>query len=329
MIGIGIIGAGNFGEQHAKAIEEQPNAQVVAASRTNTEALEAFNNQFGSRGYIDYHDLLADPEVDAVVIATHHHLHTDAVLAAAQARKHILLEKPMALSLKECDQMIAATRRVDVKFMIGHNLRFNPAYIKTSEIIASGEIGEIVHGISTMSKRWINPNRRAWHLDRSLGGGMWLTIGVHAVDGLTWLMGSQVQSVSAQLDTCFHDQQADDVGVAFLRYANGAVGTVISAGFETGVKKFSTELTCTKGVLKVVDDTHVFIGQDERWQQVTDNDDQDWMGASLVNEWRAFLSAIETNTEPPVNGEFARHIMAVVFAAEESSRARQEVVVAL
>jgi predicted dehydrogenase len=329
MIRIGIIGAGVFGEQHAQAIARQPNAEVVAASRTNAQALKVFNHHFGGRGYTNYQDLLADPEVGAVVIATPHHLHTEAVLAAAQAGKHILLEKPMALSLKECDQMIAATRKAGVKFMVGHNSHFIPAYLKVMEILNSGEVGEIVHGFSTMSKPWLNPNRRNWHLDRSLGGGMWLTIGVHAVDRLTWLMGCSVESVGAHLDTRFHTQSADDVGLAFLRYANGAAGTVISVGYKTGVMDFSTELTCTKGMLKIVDDRRVFIGQDEQWHQVAVSDDDDWISASLDNEWHAFLSAIEMDIETHVTGEFARHIMAVVFAAEESSRTRQEVNVSL
>jgi len=325
MIRVGVIGAGDFGELHAEAIAEQLNAGVVAASRTNQKALDAFITRFGGRGYTNYHDLLADPEVDAVVIATPHYLHTSVVLDAARAGKHVLLEKPMALSIEECDQMVAVTQQACVKFMVGHNNHFVPAYQKTKEILDSGDLGEIVLGSSTMSKRWINPNRREWHLDRRYGGGMWLTVGVHAVDRLTWLMDSPVESVSAHLDTRFHDQHADDVGMALLRYKNGAVGTVVSAGFDTGVMKFSTELTCTKGMLKVVDDRHVFIGRDEQWHPIAGSEVDDWMKASLINEWSAFLSAIEMNTESPVSGEFARHIMATVFAAEESSRLRKEI----
>ena len=158
---------------------------------------------------------------------------------------------------------------------------------------------------------------------------MWLTVGVHAVDRLTWLIESDVASVSAHLNTRFHNQHADDVGVAFLRYANGAIGNVVSAGFQTGVMDFSTELTCTKGMLKIVDDTHVFIGRDEQWQHISGTDGNEWMAESLVNEWSAFLSAIENDTEVPVTGEFARHIMAVIFAAEESSRLKREVPISL
>ena len=96
MLNVGIIGAGDFGIRHAQAIADLDDIRIVAASRTNQEKLAGFTAQFGGTGYTDYHDLLADPAVDAVMIATPHHLHTHAVQAAASARKAILLEKPMA-----------------------------------------------------------------------------------------------------------------------------------------------------------------------------------------------------------------------------------------
>ena len=98
-ITIGIIGAGLFGAKHAEAIATLPNGRVVAANRTNPTALEAFVSRYGGRAYTRYEDVLSDPEVDAVVIATPHHLHTEIVLNAARAGKHIMLEKPIALNL--------------------------------------------------------------------------------------------------------------------------------------------------------------------------------------------------------------------------------------
>ncbi len=82
-------------------------------------------------------------------------------------------------------------------------------------------------------------------------------------------------------------------------------------------------------MLKIVDDTQVYIGRDEHWQQINETDSSDWMAASLVNEWCAFLSAIENDTESPITGEFARHIMAIIFAAEESSRLKRDVQIML
>jgi len=329
VINVGIIGAGFFGEKHAEAIAELPDVRLVAASRTNRTALQAFSQRFGTRGYPNYRDLLDDQQVDVVTIATPHHLHSEIAVQAAKAGKHILLEKPMAPSLEECDRILEAVAEAKVKLMVGHVNHFARAYRIAKELIDSGEMGDVVLGVSTMSKYWVEPNRRPWHLDRATGGGMWLTAGIHCLDCLTWLVGSPVRSVCAQFDTRFHDQQADDIGMVFLRYANGAVGTVVSTGYRTGAAKHFTELTCTKGMLNIDRSTGVTIGRDEQWHAVPESGSANTMHEALVGEWRAFLQAIELEREPPVSGSYARHIMAAAFAAEESSRLKKEVLVPL
>lgn len=324
-LGIGIVGAGSFGARHAEAIAALDDVRLVAAMRTNPAALAEFTARFGGRGYTDTAALLADPAVDAVVIATPHHLHTAAVEAAAQARKHILLEKPMAPSLAECDRILAATARAGVTLMLGHTSQFAPAYRLAKAMLDAGEMGDIVLGISTMSKFWFEPNRRDWHLDRATGGGMWLTAGIHCLDRLTWLMGSPVTRVSAQLGARFHDQAADDAGLIFLRYANGAAGTVVSVGYRDGAPKHLTELTCTRGMLTIDYAGGVTVGKNEQWRSVPDSASDDWMHAALVEEWRGFAAAIRSGGQPPVTGAYGRHIMAAVFAAEESSQLQREV----
>jgi phthalate 4,5-cis-dihydrodiol dehydrogenase len=324
MIKVGIIGAGAFGVQHAQAIANVNGVSLVASSRRNQKPLAEFTGRFGGRGYANFHDLLNDNEVDAVVIATPHNTHTSVVEAAALAGKHILLEKPMALTLGECDRIVQWVKEAGIKLMLGHTGHFIPALQSAKQILESGEMGEVVYGVATKSKQWMNPDRREWHLDRTRGGGMWMTIGVHALDQLTWLVGAPVEKVSAQMQTRFHDQQADDTGVAFLRYANGATGTAVAIGFQTGVFTFVTELTCTKGLLKIDNSQGVFIGKDEQWQLVPESTRENWMASALVNEWQAFVDALEHDSETAVTGEFGRHIMAVAFAAEESSRLGKE-----
>ena len=323
---VGIIGAGAYGAQHAEALKALPDARLIAASRTNAAALAEFSDRFGVRGYTDYRDLLADPEITIVVIATPHHQHTAIAEAAAAAGKHILLEKPMAPSLAECDHIIAAVRAANVKLMLGHVNRFAHSYRVAKQMIESGEMGSVVMGTGAMQKFWFEPNRRDWHLDRARGGGVWLTVGVHPLDRLTWLIGSPIVSVSAQFGTHFHDMNADDTGMVFVRYANGAAGTVISTGYSIGAPKHSTELTCTRGML-TIDYAHgVQIGRDDTWQVVPESKPQgSWMHDSLVSEWRAFLDALDAGSEPPVSGEVARHIMAAAFAAERSSAEGREI----
>ncbi len=324
---VAIIGAGFFGEMHARALQQVRGARLAAVSRTNQAALDEVAAKFGVRGYTSYVELLQDPEIDIVVIATPHDRHTEVAVRAAAAGRHILLEKPMAPSLEECDRILSAVQRAGVRLMVGHINQFARAYRVAKELLASGELGEVVLGISTMSKFWFEPNRRPWHLDRRTGGGMWLTAGMHCLDRLTWLVGSRATSVSASFGTRFHEQNADDVGLVFVRYANGASGAVVSTGYRTGAPKHLTELTCTRGMLNIDYTTGVTIGRDERWMTVPGSGTADWMPEALVNEWQAFLGALQAGSEPPVSGAYARHVMATAFAAEESSRLRCEVTV--
>ncbi|MEZ4671732.1 MAG: Gfo/Idh/MocA family oxidoreductase [Anaerolineae bacterium] len=326
MLGIGIIGAGSYGESHAQALAEVTNAKLVAASRTNVSALDAFVQKFGGRGYADYRDLLADDSVAAVVIATPHHLHTEIAIAAAHAGKHILLEKPMAPSLAECDAIIAAACQAGVKLMVGHVNRFARPYLVAKELIESGEMGQVVQGTATMQKFWFEPNRREWHLDREHGGGVWMTVGIHPLDRLTWLIDSAVTTVSAQFGTYFHSMAADDTGMVFLRYENGAAGNVISTGYSVGAPKHTTELTCTIGTLIVDYASGVQIGRNDQWRVIPESGPSgSWMQEALANEWRAFVKAIQSDSEPPVSGAVAREIMKVVFAAEASSAQGREI----
>ena len=320
MFGIGIIGAGSFGEIHAKAIATLSNAKLVASSRTNSEALERFTRQFGGRGYLNYEELLKDDDVSVVVISAPHHLHTEMAECAARAGKHILLEKPMAPSLSECDRIVCAASQANVALMMGFTSHFVRSYQVAKQLLDAGEMGEIVLGISTMSKVWLDPNRRAWHLDRATGGGMWLTSGIHCLERLSWLIDSPAVQVYAQLATRFHDQPADDIGLVSLTYANGAMGAVVSAGYRTGAPKHLTELTCTKGTLNIDYAGGVTIGRDERWHTIPDSESPTWMHDAVVAEWRAFLDAIENKTTTPVTGDFGRAMMQLAFAAEESSR---------
>ncbi len=330
MIHVGIIGAGFWGEKHAAAIKALSNAELVAANRTNPTALNEFVRKYGGLGYTDYQELLADPQVDAVVITTPHHLHTQIVLDAAKAGKHILLEKPIAPNLAECDQILQEVNIHQVTFMAGHTNHFVPIYQTAKKMLESGEFGEPVLITDRTFKRWWAPNRRKWHLDRDMGGGMWMTIGVHNVDRMVWLVGSRVSSVSANLDTRFHHQHADDHGMAFLRFENGIAGTAIAVGYKTGVPSFDTEVVCTNGMLRIDKMNGISIGQDESWRLIPsdrDLDPENWMEEALVEEWHAFLAAIETGTQPAVTGEFARHIMAVIFAAEQSSKEKREILI--
>ena len=325
MTGIGIIGAGHFGAVHARAIAEVEGLEVVAACRSDKAALAAFIDRFGGRGYASWRDLLADPKVDAVVIATPHNLHEEITIAASEAGKHILLEKPMAPSFKACQAMNTAVDQAGIQFMVGHVMHFALPCLAAKAVLDSGQLGRPVLGSSWMIKLWMESNRQSWHLSRESGGGMLMTAGIHALDRLVWLMGQEVSGVTAMMGTHFHEQEADDTALLGLRFADGGVGQVQSVGYRNGAVGFAMDLVCEQGALRIDFDTGTWVGQGGNWTKLDNSFEPDWMYHAVVREWQALQAAIRGEAEVPVTGKYAGHIVAIIEAAYRADQLRQEV----
>ena len=322
---IGIIGAGFIGEGHAEAIAAVPGVELIAASRTQRAGLDAFVARFGGTGYTDYRQLLERRDMDAVCIALPHHLHTEAVELAAAAGKHILLEKPMAPTPEECERIQAVVAQAGVKLMLAHTGRFIPPCVRAKEVLVSGALGEIVAGRCAMIKQWEGPNRRPWHRDRAMGGGMWLTNGVHLVDRMMWYVDRPVRSVRAILGTRAHVQPADDVATAFLTFDGGAAAAIFLYGYRSGADDQETEVLATGGHLRFELTTGLHIGRNNRWELV-EGTTGPWKPPAMIGQWEAFRRYLDDETESPVSGAAGRDAMRVVFAAEESSRMGREVI---
>src|SRR5665213_4121941 len=205
MIRIGLIGAGHFGAVHARALARIPDAVLAAVCAGDLQSAAAFAAQYGGTPRDDWRALLDDPAIDVVVIATPHALHTEITIAALNAGKHVLLEKPMAATPEDC-RTIEATARISAGLLtIGHVMHFFRPLLAAREIIASGTLGRPVAGRSALIKLWMESNRRPWHLRSDTGGGMLMTAGIHALDQLVWLMEGRVTGVSALIGTFSHE----------------------------------------------------------------------------------------------------------------------------
>ena len=320
MLNVGIIGAGTFALEHAIALNNNGNLNLIAACRTSVLELESFCGRFGIRGYSNYKSLLADIDIDAVLIATPHHLHAPIAIEAAKAGKHILIEKPFASTMIEADEIIAAADNANIKLMIGHNMQFVPASTRAKELLKSMEVGNVVMGQRVMSKLWMDDHRKDWHLSKQSSGGLLLTAGIHYIDLLTFLIDSKVKSVNANVSAKFHQQESDDCAMLMLEYENGVVVNIMSLGYTNGVRKMEAELYCSGGAIKINSSKGVHIGKHEEWQLVDDSASENWVQESLVAQWSEFGEAILKDRSPQVNGSYARHIMEVIFAAFESSK---------
>jgi predicted dehydrogenase len=321
---VGIIGLGGIGDSHCDAIAALDNVEVVAVAdlleEKRRESMEKYNV---SKGYASHTELLKDDNVDAVAITLGHQLHHRLTVDACNAGKHVLVEKPMAISLEQCDEMIEAAATNDVKLMVGYTQHYYGTSLKAKGILDSGELGPLITAVCYMSKNWGYSWRRPQYRSRYHGGGMWITNGVHVVDRLTWVMASQAVSVSASIGTRAHYQASDDSATAFIRYKNGLAGVAVAVGFADGAPSHECHVICANGSLRFSQHGEKFVkvGKGDKWEDVPFDDPP----FEFQNEWKAFAEAIEQNIEPPTHGEWGRHIMEILFAAEESAITGMEV----
>jgi predicted dehydrogenase len=224
----GIIGAGNIAPVHATAIQNIHDAELVAVADTDQDHAQALATRFGGDVYSDYHDLLARSDVDVVTLCLPHFLHSPITLEAAAAGKHVLCEKPMAISLAECDKMIAACRKAGVTLGIISQGRFEPLAVKLKTAIDAGELGQLL---------WVSANV-LWHRtdayystapwrgtwDRE-GGGVLINQAIHALDLLLWFAGAP-NRVTGQIRTLNHHIEVEDCAMANLEYENGQMGLI-------------------------------------------------------------------------------------------------------
>jgi len=225
----GIVGAGDIAERvMAPAMRQAPHGELVAVVRRDRAAAEAFAQRHGARrAYSAVDELLRDPDVDAVYVATPVHRHCPDTLAAAARGKHVLCEKPMALNVGEAERMRAACDEARVQFMTCFYQRFNARNHKIRELLAAGTIGRVTAVRMNFSGRF--PDRPgAWRQDPAQsGGGCYMDNASHCVDLLRFLFG-EIVAVSAFVDTLAASYPVEDTATSILRLANGAHAVVTS-----------------------------------------------------------------------------------------------------
>lgn len=321
----GIIGAGKFSHRHIEAMHKTGRWELVAACRRDPAGLEEFSSRYGIKAYSGYRQLLSDPQVEAVLIATPHHLHTDIAIEAARAGKHIMLEKPMALTVEDCRNINSEVAAAGTRLMVGQSARFTSAYQKAKEILDLGRLGDVVQVFGVSSTFWMGPDRKSWHLSKASGGGYLLTLGIHQLDLLMDLAQSPVRSVRAGLGTHFHNQEVDDHGILWLNFDNGVEGTLHYTGFVEGVTRVETEIFGTRGHLKFSSREGTFLAKDDHWQSVEGSLEDHWLDAALRRQWDELAASVKEGRHPSVNGQTGQKVIEVIEAAFRSAQLDREI----
>lgn len=227
--GFGIIGCGMIADFHAKAIADIRGAKLVACYDTIGAAAERLAEKRGCTPYDDLKKMLADPAVDVVTIGTPSGAHMEPAIAAAKAGKHVIVEKPLEITLRRCDKIIDACQKAGVMLSTIFPSRFHDSSLEMKRALDAGRFGQLTVGDTYV--KWYRTQeyydsgawRGTWELD---GGGALMNQAIHSVDLLLWLMGPVVE-IRAQTACLAHERIAvEDTAIAALRFANGALGTI-------------------------------------------------------------------------------------------------------
>jgi phthalate 4,5-cis-dihydrodiol dehydrogenase len=231
-IGLGIAGLGMAGAMMVRAAARHPGFRLCAAVDPLAAPREAFSRDFNARAYADIGALCEDPAVAAVYVATPHQFHAAHAIRAAAAGKHIILEKPMALTLGDCDQIIAAVTKAGVHLIIGHTHAYDPAVRLMRSLIASGELGRLGMIASWNYTNYLYRPRRPEELDTTQGGGILFNQVPHQIDVVRLLGGGLVKSVRAAAGALDPARPTDGHAIAFLALADGVAASLVYGGYD-------------------------------------------------------------------------------------------------
>ncbi len=303
---LGVAGLGRGFMLMLPTLSRHPLIQLVAAADSRPEARARFAKDFGANVYEDVASLCADPSVEAVYIATPHQFHVQHVREAARHGRHIMVEKPMALSLADCAAMIEAASAADVWLLVGHSHSFDAPYLAARALIASGAHGDIRMITATNFTDFLYRPRRPEELDTSQGGGVVFSQGAHQIDIVRLLGGGQVRSIRAATGRWDPARPTEGAYNAFLTFEDGCSATLTY----NGMAHFDTDEFCGwTGELGQPRDASRYGAARAALSRIASSQDE----AALKNT-RAYGLAAVTEASPALHNHFGLVIASCVHA---------------
>jgi len=320
---VGVIGSGRIGKVHIENISVRiSSAEVVAVADPFIDDARKFAEQFGiSQVSADYKEVLTNPEVEAVLICSPTDTHSQYIIEAAEAGKHIFCEKPLDLSLEIIQNTLSAVERAGVKIMVGFNRRFDPNFSKIKQMVDRGEIGT-PHILQITSYDPMPPPPEYV----AVSGGMFLDMTIHDFDMARFVIGSEVKEVYAKanvlIDPAIGEAGDVDTAVTTLFFENGAIGTIANSrqavyGYDQRLEVFGSE-----GMVHVTNNTpdnHTYYNKLGSHGSLPLNFFMDRYTESYKVELEAFVNAVVNNSEIPATGKDGLMSVAVGLAAKRSA----------
>ena len=338
MINIGIIGGGGISETHTRAASEIEGLKVVAFCGANKEKVLALSRKFGGTPYPDLNQFLTHEPLDAVIIGSPSGIHAQEGIECARRGLHILVEKPIDVTVEKADALISQCEEANVKLAVCYQDRFSADGVRLKQLLDQGGLGKLI--LVSGHVKWYRPpeyySGSRWRGKLALdGGGALMNQGIHTVDLLLWLVGD-VKRVYAQARTALHDIESEDTLVSTLEFQNGAIGTLeattsVYPGYDRRI-----ELTGSEGTIIFERDRIIradlktpLPGGVQTQAQDTNLSSSSPIVSDVSGHKRIvedFVKAIRTNGTPRCDGREGRRSVALVQAIYESARQGSSVI---
>ncbi len=321
-LGVGIVGIGHWSGMHAAALKKTNSLKLVTCHTRTEDKGKKFASQNNCAYDRSYEDVLKRKEVDAIILTTPHTTHPDLAVKAANAGKHLLIEKPLANTVVECRRMIDAFEKVGLVLSVCQDRRWTGYHRKMKEFISSGLVGRTIFAEGNFfnpSGLTITPEKWRWYKSESPGGPL-AYLGVHMIDTLRFLVDPAVEEVTARLDKMVIKAEIDDIALLNLKFANGSYG--FTASVFTTPRQVYTNLFGTSMNLFADEKAGLFsekAGADNREKVDFENIDP------IQKEEEDFAQSVMEKRKPEVDGYEGMQNVAVIEAAVKSSREKRPV----
>ena len=345
MLNIGVLGCGKIAQvRHIPEYAANQGAKLTGFFDMDAQRTGEIAAKYNGKAYSSAQELLADPDIEGVSVCVANHAHAELAIAALQAGKHVLCEKPMAVTLAECEAMLAEADKAGKRLLIGQNQRLAKAHVKAKELLEAGEIGKVVTFRTTFGhggpETWsITPGTNTWFFDKKRAAmGAMADLGIHKTDMLRYILGQDIVRTTARLltlDKRGADGQfigVDDNAICIYETSGGAFGTMTASWTHYGMEDNSTILYGTQGIMRIYDDpvhTITVISQKGEvthydLEKIQTNDDQTASG--VIDE---FVEAVSQNRPSVLDAGDVIRSMKAVFASIRSSEEGRPVEVEL
>ena len=305
MYKIGIIGAGIICKNHVNAIEKIEDVKLQAVADIILERAVEYAEPYNAKAYIDYKQMIMEEDLDIAIINLPHKLHCEATVLCAEKGIHVLVEKPMAASVKDCEIMLEAARNNSVKLMVGHIQHYQPQNIKAKEIILSGELGKLVSIEDNWHGNYFSESRPKWFFSNEMaGGGPLMNMGAHMIDRTQWLAGSRIKRIEGKVG---YHKEGYEIEGNFQFFAELENGINILANYSGYVSVPINEITLffTEGIMKVTRTSITIFRENKDLLEIEVSKEKDPFFLQLVD----FINSIDNNDIPAISGEYGLEVV--------------------